>query len=43
MSSLKAWQKVALVLGGYALIMIVLGLVFGSDGKNDEFQRQNEF
>ena len=43
MSSLKAWQKVAIVLGGYALIMIVLGLVFGSDGKNDEFQPQNEF
>ncbi len=43
MSSLKAWQKVAVVLGGYALLMIILAVVFGSDGKNEEFQPQNEF
>ncbi len=43
MSSLKAWQKVAVVLGGYALLLIILGVVFGSDGKNEDFQPQNEF
>jgi F-type H+-transporting ATPase subunit a len=30
-------------LGFYALVLIVLFLVFGSDGKNTEFQPQNEF
>jgi F-type H+-transporting ATPase subunit a len=43
MSSLKAWQKVAVVMGGYALVMILVFVLFGSDGKNDDFQPQNEF
>ncbi len=30
-------------LGVYALVLIVLFVVFGSDGKNTEFQPQNEF
>jgi F-type H+-transporting ATPase subunit a len=29
--------------GAYALILIVLGIVFGSDGQNTEFAPQNEF
>ena len=36
-------KKLALVFGGYALLMIAIFLIFGSDGKNDEFQPQNEF
>jgi F-type H+-transporting ATPase subunit a len=27
----------------YAFLLIAVGLIFGSDGKNDEFQPQNEF
>ncbi|MFN8152010.1 MAG: F0F1 ATP synthase subunit A [Solirubrobacterales bacterium] len=36
-------KKLLLVFGGYALLMIAIFLIFGSDGKNDEFQPQNEF
>jgi len=36
-------KKLAVVFGGYAVILIAIGLIFGSDGKNDEFQPQNEF
>ena len=36
-------KKLAVVFGGYALLLIAIGLIFGSDGKNDEFQPQNEF
>ena len=36
-------KKLGLVFGGYAVILIALGLIFGSDGKNEEFQPQNEF
>ena len=36
-------KKLGLVFGGYAAILIALGLIFGSDGKNEEFQPQNEF
>jgi len=36
-------KKVALVFGGYAVLMIAIFVIFGSDGKNDEFQPQNEF
>ena len=36
-------RKVALFLVGYALLLIAVGLIFGSDGKNVEFQPQNEF
>ena len=43
MSRLSTGKKLAVVFGGYALILIAIGLIFGSDGKNDEFQPQNEF
>ena len=43
MSGMSAGRKVALVLGGYALLLIAIFLIFGSDGKNDAFQPQNEF
>jgi F-type H+-transporting ATPase subunit a len=36
-------RKVLLFIVGYALLLIAVGLIFGSDGKNDEFQPQNEF
>ncbi len=36
-------KKLLLVFGGYALVMIALVLIFGSDGKNEHFQPQNEF
>ena len=43
MSGMSTGKKLAVVFGGYALILIAIGLIFGSDGKNDEFQPQNEF
>lgn len=36
-------KKVLIFFGGYALLMIAVFLIFGSDGKNDEFQPQSEF
>ena len=36
-------RKVLIFFGGYALVLIAMYLIFGSDGKNDEFQPQNEF
>ena len=36
-------KKVAIFFAGYALLLIAMCLIFGSDGKNDEFQPQNEF
>jgi F-type H+-transporting ATPase subunit a len=36
-------KKLGLVFGGYALLLIAIGLIFGSDGKNEDFQPQNEF
>jgi F-type H+-transporting ATPase subunit a len=36
-------KKVLIGFGVYALLMILLFVIFGSDGKNDEFQPQNEF
>jgi F-type H+-transporting ATPase subunit a len=43
LSSMSTGKKLAVVFGGYALILIVIGLIFGSDGKNESFQPQNEF
>ncbi len=40
---MKTRTKVFLALGIYLLIVILLGVVFGSAGKNDEFQPQDEF
>jgi F-type H+-transporting ATPase subunit a len=39
--SIKA--KVLLGIGVYLAVAIVIGLIFGSAGKNEEFQPQNEF
>ncbi|MEO7198409.1 MAG: F0F1 ATP synthase subunit A [Solirubrobacterales bacterium] len=36
-------RKVLLAFGGYALLMVLVAVLFGSDGKNDAFQPQNEF
>jgi len=43
MKNLSTGKKVLLFFGAYALLLILIGVVFGSDGKNDEFQPQNEF
>jgi F-type H+-transporting ATPase subunit a len=40
---MKTWQKVALGFGVYLAVSIALVLIFGDDGKNDEFKPQNEF
>lgn len=40
---MKTWQKVAIFFAGYAFLMIALGVILGSDGKNEGFQPQNEF
>jgi F-type H+-transporting ATPase subunit a len=42
-SGLSTKQKVLLGLGAYFAIAILLLLIFGNQGKNDEFQPQNEF
>jgi F-type H+-transporting ATPase subunit a len=39
----KTRTKVLLALGLYFGIAILLGVIFGNQGKNDEFQPQNEF
>ncbi|MSO42310.1 MAG: ATP synthase F0 subunit A [Solirubrobacterales bacterium] len=36
-------MKVLLVFAGWIAFAIALGLIFGSDGKNEDFQPQNEF
>ncbi len=36
-------RKVFIGLGVYLLIVIILGVAFGSSGKNEEFKPQNEF
>ena len=43
MSRLKTWHKVALVIGGIFILAAILGIVFPSEGRNNEFQPQNEF
>jgi F-type H+-transporting ATPase subunit a len=39
----KTRSKVLIILGVYLLIVILLGVLFGSAGKNDEFKPQDEF
>jgi F-type H+-transporting ATPase subunit a len=39
----KTRSKVLLGLGGLVLVSILLGVLFGSAGRNNEFQPQNEF
>jgi len=40
---MKTRTKVLLAFGTYLGVVILLGIIFGSSGKNDEFQPQNEF
>src|SRR5918997_525137 len=40
---MKRWQVGLLVFGLYIGLMVLLVVIFGSDGKNDEFAPQNEF
>jgi F-type H+-transporting ATPase subunit a len=35
--------KILLIMGGLLLLAIALGVIFGSSGKNEEYQPQNEF
>jgi len=39
----KRWQLGLLLFGIYVGLMVLLVVIFGSDGKNDEFAPQNEF
>jgi F-type H+-transporting ATPase subunit a len=40
---MKTRTKVLLAFGAYFGVVILLGIIFGSSGKNNEFQPQNEF
>lgn len=40
---MKTRSKVLLVFAGYLVVTVLLGVLFGSAGKNNEFQPQNEF
>ncbi len=40
---MRTRNKVLIAVGVYILVLIVLAVAFGSAGKNDEFQPQNEF
>jgi F-type H+-transporting ATPase subunit a len=42
-SNLKTWQKVAISFAIWIAIIIVLYAIFGSAGRNSEYQPQNEF
>lgn len=41
--NLSTGRKVGLFAIAYVIALVAVGLIFGSDGKNDEFQPQNEF
>jgi F-type H+-transporting ATPase subunit a len=43
LKDLKTWQKVALGFAVWFAIIIALYLIFGSAGRNSEYQPQNEF
>ncbi len=40
---MKRWQLGLLIFGVYVAAMVLLVVIFGSDGKNEEFAPQNEF
>jgi F-type H+-transporting ATPase subunit a len=40
---MRTRTKVLIGVGVYVLVLILLAVIFGSEGKNDEFQPQNEF
>jgi F-type H+-transporting ATPase subunit a len=42
-SGLKTWQKVLAGFLIYVGVLVIMHLIFGSDGRNDEFAPQNEF
>jgi F-type H+-transporting ATPase subunit a len=41
--AMRTRNKVLLILGAYFGVVILLGVIFGSAGKNDEFKPQDEF
>ncbi len=43
MKNMKTRTKVLLAVGGLFLVTALIGILFGSAGRNDEFQPQNEF
>jgi F-type H+-transporting ATPase subunit a len=43
MKTMKTKNKALLAIGGWLLIVILLLVIFGNDGKNEEFKPQNEF
>jgi F-type H+-transporting ATPase subunit a len=43
MKNMKTRTKVLLAVGGLFLLTALVGILFGSAGRNDEFQPQNEF
>ncbi len=43
MKNMKTRTKVLLAVGGLFLVTALIGVLFGSAGRNDEFQPQNEF
>ena len=40
---MKTRTKILIAVGVYLLLLVVLGIAFGSSGKNEEFKPQNEF
>ncbi len=40
---MRTRTKVLLGVGGYLLVAVLLLVIFGNDGKNEEFKPQNEF
>jgi F-type H+-transporting ATPase subunit a len=40
---MRTRTKILIGVGAYILVLILLAVIFGSAGKNDEFQPQNEF
>ncbi len=40
---MKTRTKILIIAGIYVLLLVLLGAVFGSSGKNNEFKPQNEF
>jgi F-type H+-transporting ATPase subunit a len=41
--NLSGSRKALLIIGGWLLVTLLIGIVFGSDGRNEEFMPQEEF
>src|SRR5207342_338188 len=41
--AMKTLPKIILFVSGWVVVGVILGLVFGSEGKNDAYKPQNEF